>query len=204
MKKVILILVLLGLSIQNLQAQAKWRKELLLQIAALQVYIDYAKKGYNVVKKGLNFIGDVKKGEVNLHSDYLGSLKKINPKIKKYSRVGEIVLLQLKIIRISNNTFKQLRQDDLFHGDELAYIERSFDRLFESCNRTLDDLLMVTMDTKLEMKDDQRIQCIDNLYKTMLGDYEFCRAFSNEAKMLSVSKVNEKNNVERLRTLSEL
>lgn len=204
MKKGILILVLLGLSIQNLQAQAKWRKELLLQIAALQVYTDYAKKGYNVVKKGLNFIGDVKKGEVNLHSDYLGSLKKINPKIKKYSRVGEIVLLQLKIIRISNNTFKQLRQDDLFHGDELAYIERSFDRLFESCNRTLDDLLMVTMDTKLEMKDDQRIQCIDNLYKTMLGDYEFCRAFSNEAKMLSVSKVNEKNNVERMRTLSGL
>lgn len=204
MKKVILILVLLGLSIQNLQAQAKWRKELLLQIAALQVYIDYAKKGYNVVKKGLNFIGDVKKGEVNLHSDYLGSLKKINPKIKKYSRVGEILLLQLKIIRISNNTFKQLRQDDLFHGDELAYIERSFDRLFENCNRTLDDLLMVTMDTKLEMKDDQRIQRIDNLYKTMLGDYEFCRAFSNEAKMLSVSKVSEKNNVERMRTLSGL
>lgn len=204
MKKVILILVLLGLSIQHLQAQAKWRKELLLQIAALQVYIDYAKKGYNVVKKGLNFIGDVKKGEVNLHSDYLGSLKKINPKIKKYSRVGEIVLMQLKIIRISNNTFKQLRQDDLFHGDELAYIERSFDRLFENCNRTLDDLLMVTMDTKLEMKDDQRIQRIDNLYKTMLGDYEFCRAFSNEAKMLSVSKVSEKNNVERMRTLSGL
>lgn len=204
MKKVILLLVLLGLSIQNLQAQAKWRKELLLQIAALQVYIDYAKKGYNVVKKGLNFIGDVKKGEVNLHSDYLGSLKKINPKIKKYSRVGEIVLLQLKIIRISNNTFKKLRQDDLFHGDELAYIERSFDRLFENCNRTLDDLLMVTMDTKLEMKDDQRIQRIDNLYKTMVGDYEFCRAFSNEAKMLSVSKLNEKNNVERMHTLSGL
>lgn len=204
MKKVILILVLAGLSIQNLQAQAKWRKELLLQIAALQVYIDYAKKGYNVVKKGLNFIGDVKKGEVNLHSDYLASLKKINPKIKKYSRVGEIVLLQLKIIRISNNTFRQLKQDDLFHGDELDYIERSFDRLFENCNRTLDDLSMVTMDAKLEMKDDERIERIDNLYKTMISDYEFCLSFSNEAKILSLSKVNEKNNVERIRTLKGL
>jgi hypothetical protein len=204
MKKVILILVLAGLSIQNLQAQAKWRKELLLQIAALQVYIDYAKKGYNVVKKGLNFIGDVKKGEVNLHSDYLGSLKKINPKIKKYSRVGEIVLLQLKIIRISNNTFRQLKQDDLFHGDELDYIERSFDRLFENCNRTLDNLLMVTMDAKLEMKDDERIERIDNLYKTMISDYEFCLSFSNEVKILSLSKVNEKNNVERIRTLNGL
>lgn len=204
MKKVILLLVLSGLSIQNLQAQAKWRKELLLQIAALQVYIDYAKKGYNLVKKGLNFIGDVKKGEVNLHSDYLGGLKKINPKIKKYSRVGEIVLLQLKIIRISNNTFRQLKQDDLFHGDELDYIERSFDRLFENCNRTLDDLLMVAMDAKLEMKDDERIERIDNLYKTMISDYEFCLTFSNEAKILSLSKVSEKNNVELIRTLNGL
>ncbi|MFQ6601857.1 hypothetical protein [Flavobacterium sp. C3NV] len=204
MKKVILLLVLSGLSIQNLQAQAKWRKELLLQIAALQVYIDYAKKGYNLVKKGLNFIGDVKKGEVNLHSDYLGALKKINPKIKKYSRVGEIVLLQLKIIRISNNTFRQLKQDDLFHGDELDYIERSFDRLFENCNRTLDDLLMVAMDAKLEMKDDERIERIDNLYKTMISDYEFCLTFSNEAKILSLSKVSEKNNVELIRTLNGL
>lgn len=204
MKKVILILVLSGLSIQNLQAQAKWRKELLLQIAALQVYIDYAKKGYNVVKKGLNFIGDVKKGEVNLHSDYLDSLKKINPKIKNYSRVGDIVVLQLKIIKISNNTFRQLKQDDLFHGDELEYIERSFDRLFENCNSTLDDLLMVTMDAKLEMKDDERMQRIDNLYKTMISDYEFCLTFSNEAKILSLSKVNEKNNVERIRTLNGL
>lgn len=204
MNKVILLLVMLGLSIQNLQAQAKWRKELLLQIAALQVYIDYAKKGYNVVKKGLNFIGDVKKGEVNLHSDYLASLKKINPKIKKYSRVGDIVVLQLKIIRISNNTFRHLKQDDLFHGDELDYIERSFDRLFENCNRTLDDLLMVTVDAKLEMKDDERMERIDNLYKTMIGDYEFCLTFSNEAKILSLSKANEKNNVDRLRTLNGL
>jgi hypothetical protein len=183
----------MGMSIQNLQAQAKWRKELLLQIAALQVYIDYAKKGYNVVKKGLNFIGDLKKGELNLHSDYLSSLKKINPKIKKYSRVADIILLQLKIIKISNNTFKQLRRDDLFSGNELDYIERSFDRLFENCNRTLDELLIVTTDAELEMKDDQRVERIDALYGVMVSNYEFCLEFSNETKMLTLSKVKEKN-----------
>ncbi|MFZ0595432.1 MAG: hypothetical protein WAM46_00485, partial [Flavobacterium sp.] len=84
------------------------------------------------------------------------------------------------------------------------YIERSFDRLFENCNRTLDDLLMVTVDAKLEMKDDERMERIDNLYKTMIGDYEFCLTFSNEAKILSLSKANEKNNVDRLRTLNGL
>jgi hypothetical protein len=199
MKKIILLFVIVSMSVQNLQAQAKWRKEMLLQIAALQVYIDYAKKGYNVVKKGLNFIGELKKGEVHLHNDYFISLLKVNPKIKKYTRVGEIVLLQLKIIRISNNTFKELRHDDIFKGDEIDYIERAFDRLFENCNKTLDELLLVTKDGIIEMTDAQRVKRIDALYLTMSSDYEFCVSFSNEAKMLYLSRDSEKkNNAARL------
>lgn len=193
MKKLVVVLSLLLLSIPNIQGQAKWRKEMLLQIAALQVYMDYAKKGYNVVKKGLNFIGDVKKGEVSLHSDYFNSLRKINPKIKKYSKVMDIVLLQLKIIKISNQTFKQLKQQDLFSGSELEYIQRSFDRLFENCNKTLDELLIITTDANLEMKDDQRIERIDGLYENMSSDYIFCVNFSNEAKMFSLSKAKERD-----------
>lgn len=195
MKKLVVPVLLLFFCIHSMQGQAKWRKELLLQIAALQVYMDYAKKGYNVAKKGLTFIGDVKKGEVSLHSDYFNSLKLINPRIKKYSKIMDIVLLQLKIIKISNNTFKQLREADLFNGSELDYIRRSFDQLFENCNRTLDELLVVTTDAELEMKDDQRIERIDKLYETMMSDFSFCVNFSNEAKALSLSKAGERNDV---------
>ncbi|MDQ1164672.1 hypothetical protein [Flavobacterium sp. SORGH_AS_0622] len=56
MKKIILTAAMVLVLFQGLHAQAKQRKELLLQIAALQVYIDYAKKGYSAVSKGLNFI----------------------------------------------------------------------------------------------------------------------------------------------------
>ncbi|MDQ1166374.1 hypothetical protein [Flavobacterium sp. SORGH_AS_0622] len=76
MKKTAVILITLFVFNQGMSGQAKQRKELILQIAALQVYIDYAKKGYSAVSKGLNFIGDARKGEVNLHSDYFTSLLK--------------------------------------------------------------------------------------------------------------------------------
>jgi len=204
MKKLVVLLALVGVSFQNLQAQAKWRKELLLQIAALQVYMDYAKKGYNVARKGLNFIGDLKKGEVSLHGDYLASLKKINPKIKKYSRVAEIVALQLRIIKISNNTLRGLRQDDLFHGDEIDFIQRSFEGLFENCNSTLDALLRLSGNDKLEMKDDERLERIDALYATMVSDYEFSLAFSHQAKMLALWKAKQRNNIIWSRTLNGL
>lgn len=197
MKK--LILILLGISVfqQGIQAQAKQRKELLLQIAALQVYIDYAKKGYSAVSRGLNFIGDAKRGEVNLHSDYFASLMQINPKVRNYYKTAEIVSMQFKIMKTYKRTYADLKATDLFHGNELDYIERSFARLLENCSDTLEQLLVITTDSKLELKDDQRIERIDALYKTMLEDYNFCMSFSNEAKLLSLSKTREKRDTEQ-------
>ncbi|WP_228520472.1 hypothetical protein [Flavobacterium sp. CSZ] len=181
---------------QGIQAQAKQRKELLLQIAALQVYIDYAKKGYSVVSKGLNFIGDAKRGEVNLHGDYFTSLLKINPKVKNYYKTAEILSMQFKIMKICKRTYSDLKGSDLFHGNELDYIERSFERLLENCNDTLDQLLFITTDSKLQLQDDQRIERIDALHKMMVEDYNFCLSFSNEAKLLSLSKSREKGDAQ--------
>ncbi len=186
---------------QGIQALAKQRKELLLQIAALQVYIDYSKKGYSVVPKGLNFIGDAKRGEVNLHGDYFTSLLKINPKVKNYYKTAEILSMQFKIMKICKRTYSDLKTSDLFHGNELDYIERSFERLLENCSDTLDQLLVITTDSKLELKDDQRLERIDALHKTMLEDYNFCLSFSNEAKLLYLSKSREKGDVQNAGTI---
>ena len=195
MKKIISLSLIVLFMHQGIQAQAKQRKELLLQIAALQVYIDYARKGYSVVSKGLNFIGDAKRGEVNLHGDYFTSLLKINPKVSNYYKAAEILSMQFKIMKICKRTYSDLERSDLFHGNELDYIERSFERLLGNCNDTLDQLLVVTTDSKLELKDDQRIERIDALHKMMLDDYNFCLSFSNEAKLLSLSKTREKGDV---------
>lgn len=196
MKKVIVMFLAGFLLNQGIHAQAKQRKELLLQIAALQVYIDYAKKGYSAVSKGLNFIGDLKKGEVNLHGDYFTSLLKINPKIRNYYKTAEIISLQFKIMKMYKSTYTRLKTDDLFHGNELDYIKRSFERLLDSCSDTLDQLLILTTDSELELKDDQRIERIDELYKTMIDNYDFCMSFSNEANLLSLSKLREKRGAE--------
>lgn len=204
MKKLLLILLLVNFSSQEIQAQAKQRKALLLQIAALQTYIGYAKKGYTVVKKGLNFIGDIKKGEVNLHSDYFSSLLKVNPKVRNYVRVGEIIALQIKILKVHKKTFELVRQDDLFHGDELDYIAKTFEHLIDNCNETLDHLLIISTDAKLEMTDDQRIERIDSLYRTMMEDYSFCEDFSQEIKILSLSKAKEKSDVKQSQILNGL
>jgi hypothetical protein len=201
MKKIGVILIMLCVFNQGMSGQAKQRKELILQIAALQVYIDYAKKGYSAVSKGLNFIGDARKGELNLHGDYFTSLLKINPKVRNYYKTAEIISMQFKIIKLCRKTLADLKTDDLFHGNELDYIERSFEKLLQNCSQTLDQLLVITTDTELELKDDQRLERIDLLHKTMLEDYNFCLSFCSEARLLSVSKTADK---EDSKGLSEL
>ena len=191
MKKIFLLVLFTALITGNLHAQAKQQRMLLEQIAALQVYIGYAQKGYSAVKKGLNTIGDFKRGEFNLHTDYLNSLKTVNPKIKKYARVTEIIGLQTKIMKSYKILYQQIRQDDLFHGDEVDYIRRVFERLIKNCDTNLDELLTIVTDGKLEMKDDERMKRIDMIYQNMLDNYAFSESFSNETKILAVSKAAE-------------
>jgi hypothetical protein len=192
MKKIAVLLVALCVFNQSMSGQAKQRKELILQIAALQVYIEYAKKGYSAVSKGLNFIGDARKGELNLHGDYFTSLLKINPKVRNYYKTVEIISMQFKIMKLCRKTLSDLKTVDLFHGNELDYIERSFEKLLWSCNQTLDQLLVITTDAELELKDDQRLERIDLLHKTMQEDYNFCLSFSRDARLMLVSKTADK------------
>ena len=194
MKKTIMVLAAVCLAVCQLQAQqAKQKRMLLLQIAALRTYADYAAKGYKAVKNGLNFISGAKKGEVSLHSGYFTSLASVNPKVKNYGRAAEIITLQIKIARSYKRTMESLHQDDLFHGSELDYIERTFKRLLDSCNDSLDTLLLIAASTSLEVKDDERIKRIDKLYEAAQEDYAFCEKFSGELKILALSKAKEKN-----------
>lgn len=196
MKKLLLLVLFTVLVMSNMNAQAKQRKVLLQQIAALKVYIDAAQKGYSIAKKGLNTIGDVKRADLKLHTDYLNSLKKVNPKIKNYTRVVEIIGLQLKIMKSYRRVYTDFTEGDLFHGSELDYIKRVFGRLMDNCNDTLDELITVTTDGQLEMKDDERMERIDSLYYSMMDNYSFIQSFNKQAKLLHLSRVKESKEVQ--------
>ncbi len=160
----IFVLIAITSATANAQTFEEWsqqketqKKYLLQQIAGLQVYIGYVQKGYSIAHDGLNFIGDIKKGELNLHIDYFKSLKTANPNIKRYSKVADIITLQLKIMNVYKNTSRQVQQTKAFNTDELKYINEVFNRLIDDCMATIDELIAITTSNKLEMKDDERL-----------------------------------------------
>lgn len=201
MKKLLMTLLMAVLS-GSMGAQNKTIKVLMEQVAALHVYIDYAQKGYTTVKKGLNTIGDFKRGEFNLHTSYFISLGVVNPAVKNYAKVAEILSVQAGILQNYNDTRQALaQQGDLFYGDELAYIEHAFGRLLADCEDTLAELEAVVTDGQLEMKDDERLERIDKLYARMTDNYTFCQSFSGGAKLLAASRKKEEKDVQTGRAL---
>lgn len=210
MKKMLLFLLFFGSMAGSLKAQtfAEWfrqkktqKKYLLQQIAALQLYIGYAQKGYQIAKKGLTTIGGFTRGEFNLHSDYLNSLKTVNPEIRKYAKVADIIALQVKIVQNYNITYRQISSSNAFSNDELSYIRSVFTNLLDDCKKTLEELIAVITDGKLEMKDDERIARIDKLYLDMQDKFIFSRSFGNDATLIAASRIKEQTDIQTSRAL---
>lgn len=210
MKKTMIILgLLLGTTVadgqaigelfQQGQTQAKY---LMQQIAALQVYIGYVQKGYSIVQKGLDDIGKLKKGDLDIHTDYFNSLRSVNPKVREYSKVAAIISMQLDILKVYRDARKSMAQGGLFTGQEENYVAGVYKKLLDDCTATTDELIMVTTDGKLQMTDDERIKRIDKMYSEMQTRYGFVRSFSDQSRLLATARAHDKNDVQTSRTIN--
>ena len=198
MKIYILIPSLVFSVLVDAQTLAEWTQQkktqiqyLLDQIAANKVCIDYLEKGYEIARTGLNTIQNIKKGDFNLHRDFFGSLETVNPKIKTYTRVADIIAYQVRIVKNISTTIKNLKESGQFNTDELDYSKAVFENLLDECVKNVDELYLVITSGDLQMTDDERIKRIDQLYTDMQDKYSFCQSFSEERSVLAMQRLGE-------------
>ena len=172
--------------------QKKTRKKYLLeQIAALQIYLEYAKEGYSIVGKGLQTIEKIKSGDFSLHSDFFGSLKQINPAIKKWSRVADIIACQVAIVKCAAKALRRARADGHFNNEELQYCNNVFGNLLDDCSANIEELIVLLTPAELEMKDDERVERISEIYLDMQDKYAFTCSFGRELSIMSIQRIAE-------------
>ncbi|HWW41919.1 hypothetical protein [Pedobacter sp.] len=174
-------------------------KRLAEQVAALQAYMGVLNKGYKIAKEGLKTINDFKSGEYNLHNIFFTSLKTVNPKIKKYVKVAEIITIQVELLNNCKKTYEQVKSSHQFAVNEEVYIGQVFDKVISDCEAAIDDLIALTTDSSLEMKDDERIEHIDQIYLDMQDMNVFCKSFSSETLVLGASRMDEETQVKSLK-----
>lgn len=180
--------------------QKKTQKQYLInQVVALQGYIEVAQKGYDIAQKGLTTIGNIKDGDFNLHKDFFSSMQGVNPSIKHYAKVADIIAMQVDILKNYKIDYKRLQTGGMLNAKELAYVGKVYGKLLEDCVRVTDELILLTTDAQVEMKDNERLQRIETLYREMKGNRAFSRRFSGEAQWLAASRNAELNQLQTSR-----
>lgn len=199
MKKLMLLLLLTGMfQVSHAQLFKEWFKQkktqieyLVKQIAALQVYIGYVQKGYEIADKGLTTIGNIKNGDFNLHRDFFGALKNVNPKIRNSAQVADIIALQVKIIQAQQRNFQRAKQSEGLTVKEVDYIAGVYFRLLEQTADNVEELITLITANNYELSDDERIKRINALHADMQDKYGFVRWFGDQTDVLVTNRKKE-------------
>jgi hypothetical protein len=202
MKIKLLLLLLLFSNALMAQNWEEWTqqkktkiKRLLEQIAASKVYIEYAHKGYKIVTDGLHTIRDIKNGDFKLHLGHFDSLKVVNPQVKKWTKVADIIAMQLRIIKSVKQAVNAVRESGQFTSEELDYCKKMFDNLLEECLKNIDELVVVITSGELSMTDDERIRRIEKIYLDMQDKSTFTASFTNEMNVLAIQRLTEQTEI---------
>lgn len=173
------------------------RKYLIQQIAALKVYLEYLKKGYKIVDKGLTAIGDIKDGTFTMDKDYLNSLKQVSPVVKNSPKLNEVIAYQNSIRKDLYRLVLDSRNDENLSSDEVEYIEEVYKNMLEECGASIDELIVITTSGEAEMKDDERLLRLDKVHDDMQDKYAFTQDFISGTRLLCVERAKEKNQIKR-------
>jgi len=172
-------------------SQSRQVKLYMQQIEANAVYIQYLKKAVSIAKAGLTTISDIRNGEFKLHDLFFKGLSSVNPKIKNWSKVAEIVSYQVNIVKSYKNSFVRIKASGQFTPSEIDYMYGVFSKLMDDC---VDVILMLTdvlSGDTYKMTDDERIKRIALLHEQMQDNYKFCQQFSRNNLILAMQRLKE-------------
>lgn len=177
--------------------QKKTQREYLVkQITLLQVYLGYLKKGYEIADKGLTTVHNIKNGDFNLHRDFFGSLKNVNPHIANSAKVADIIAFQVYVIRDMRNVNNFCRNNKHFTPEEVRYVAAVYSNMIFLTDASISELLMIIRTNETEMKDDERLMRIDRLYEDMLDKHAFVQSFDNDVHLMAAARERELQEVE--------
>lgn len=209
MKKIFLVILLLTASaqIQLASAQAAELKQLVLDIqklAQLKKILGNMKTGFDIVSKGYGTIRDLSEGNFNLHEAFLDGLFIVNPRLRKYQRVADIIRYQTALLKEYKSAYRDFKSSGQFTPEEIIYLGEVYGNLFDRSLQNLDELTIVLTDSKLRMSDDERLSAIDRIYNEMQDKLSFLRNFNQQIKSLEEQRIQTQQNAAELKHLYHL
>lgn len=197
-KKIGLTFCLCALCFNLSRAQSQEVQQLLLNVeklSQLKNILADMKKGYQIVSTGYNAVKNISKGNFSLHEVFLDGLILVNPEIKKYHRVKDILTDQADIVKEYKNAFNRFKSSGNFNAKEINYIGKVYQQLIDQSLNNLNELTLVISSSKLRMSDDERLQAIDRIFADTQDKLQFFRDFNKQARILNIQRTKEKSDI---------
>ena len=203
------ILITVVISTADAQTWGEWsnqkktqKKYLLQQIAALKIYMEYAKEGYSIAKSGIGTIKSIKKGDFDLHTDYFSSLKHINPGVRKYPEIKTIIRRSESLIKLVDQTKVELKKAQILQNAEMDFVNKVFQKILTDNDASLIELEMVITDGQVEMTDDQRIKKIGQICSEVNEQYSVAKRFCTDWLNLANSRLKAIEEIDGIRIVN--
>lgn len=197
----VLLCFLVFISSAEAQTSGEWfrqkhtqKKYLLEQIAALQVYTGYVRKGYAVARDGLGIVRDITDGEFGLHELFITGLKKASSAVSNDVRIAEVMAMELSIV----GSFANLVKVKGLPPDRLAYLKTVRSKLTNECLNDLEELLLVVTSGKVEMGDAERLSRLEQIHQRMRDKSDFVQDFSTQVFQLTKQQDSETRNIKQI------
>jgi hypothetical protein len=171
------------------------------QLAKLELYLHETEQGYAIFQKGLSAIGDIKNGDFHLHQLFFGSLETVSPSVKRYTKVADLLTLQLRIVAGCAAGIRQFVQGGSFSSTGRQYVQAVYQHLQQLTDNDTDELTDLLTDGRLHMSDDERLHRIDQLYATAQDKDAFLTVFSIRAAAMQLNAAREKQDLQYLQKI---
>jgi len=205
MKKIAMFFLILYLPCTKTSfGQSEEVQQLLLNVEKLAQFkqiLKDLKQGYEIVSTGYETIKNISQGSFDLHKSFLDGLLAVSPVVRKYTKVSDIINMQLQIVKGCKSDFEIFKNGGQFTVEELDFLSKTYSNLFKQSLNNLDELTTVLTAGKLRMTDDERLHFIDKIFENAQDELIFLQHFNSSASILSIQREKEQSDVNVMRKI---
>lgn len=158
-------------------------KYLLKQVAGLQIYLSYARKGYEVIQKGSQVVQSLKEIDFKEHQTFFKSLDKLNAHLPIEEK-EKAMTIQSRI-RVAHQQFlNQISSSKFINGDEKQALKNQLKILQAGINNEVKILTDLEKASYYQLSDKERWGKIETHYQNIQSYQKTSWSLRNDIKEL--------------------
>lgn len=152
-------------------------------------------------KLKLDEISDWMEKQKEQYRKYYEELATVKAIISSYKRIHDITKKQVRMVNEYHRTWKLIRQDKHFNGDEISYMAKVYSGILEQSLKNIDQITLVVKSFTTTMSDAERLELINRAADQADNNYNDFRRFNRENVLLSLQRAKTMHEVETIRKL---